>query len=217
VRHRTLDGVAPSGFAETRMSSSTALDALVVAAREGDARALGELVERVRFDLRSRFRFLVRAWRVDWSGDDLLDEAVVGALRGLSSLRAADYRTFRGWCAKIALNRLRMLARAARVRALPMEGEGTARSNHRGRSRKVPRSVDELPAPEDRPAGGFVGPPLRCELRRLSHAQRAAFVLREGLGLPWRTIGFVLSQRPRAAARVLHQRARLRLGERVRG
>jgi len=52
---------------------------------------------------------------------------------------------------------------------------------------------------------------MRRALALLPRSQAVAYVLREGLGLSWRAIGFVLA-RPSAAARLVHYRAAQRMG-----
>ena len=48
---------------------------------------------------------------------------------------------------------------------------------------------------------------LRYALIGMPRTQQVAYVLREGLGLTWQTIGFVLERREAAAARLVHYRA----------
>jgi RNA polymerase sigma factor (sigma-70 family) len=167
-------------------------DLLLLAARGGDVRALGRLVEVAGDDLRSAASGVVGpTLRVRLPADDVYSDALIAVLRDIRSLRASNYAGFRYWFASIARNHVRR----------------TLRSEHRRRD----GSCGEL-EPEDEEEEVFVVTEenedfVRYALLNLPHSQQIAFVLREGLGLAWRTIGFVLERREGPAARLLHYRA----------
>jgi len=183
------------------MDLHASLDALVAAARDGDTGALQRLFEFALDDLRGRVeRVLGPRPRRGLYVDDLMEEALLHALRSLPSLRASDYRGFRAWFRAIARNRWLASARDARVRELPDCGLEPERLSAEDLARANARNAPQRRVLE-----------LYLRLGRLPCAQRVAFVLRDGLGLPWATIAFVLARRPPSAARLVHFRARARL------
>ena len=165
-------------------------DHLLGRARGGDRVALGELIEEARADLqRAAGSRLGRALRRQLSLEDLLGGALVAVVREIHSLRATHYRGFRQWLATIAHNQL---------------------CRHLRREEHEPREAlgEEDVACEDVPAsrGDEELAQLRRSLARLPASQRIALVLREGLALPWGTLGFVL-WREHDATRLVHYRA----------
>jgi RNA polymerase sigma factor (sigma-70 family) len=166
-------------------------DQLLVAAREGDARALGALIELAGEDLRSTAeRAIGRSQPAVLSAEDAYAEAMLAALRQIHALRATTYIGFRYWFATIARNRSRQALRTEQRR--PDRGACVADVEE---EQEAPLMITDENV-------GLV----RNTIARLPHGQQVAFVLREGLGLAWHTIGFVLSRRS-TAARLLHYRA----------
>jgi len=168
---------------------------LLVAARGGNERALQRLFELCLGDLRRKISGLLGSRsKKGLTVDDVLEETAIHAIGSLSSLRATTYSGFRSWFAAIARNRIRVATRTALRRALPesrLSSDAVAALEHRGGLVR-----DEV---------------LLRGVGRLSRNHRTAFVLREGLGLSWATIGFILGRRPAEAARQVHVRARARL------
>ncbi len=181
------------------MSLRAEWDHLLVAARGGDALALGQLLEVAQDDLQSvASGVLGRSTQARLPIEDVLAEAFVAVVKDIASLRATNYVGFRFWFASIARNNVRRTLRRERAR-----GEV---------------SVDEEPEDES----GASEPHffstenlafLRRALVSMPRSQQAAYVLREGLGLSWHAIGFVLERREAAAARLVHYRAALRVKE----
>lgn len=170
-------------------------DQLLGAARGGDVQALGLLVEAASQDLRGiASAVLGRSARAQLrvQADDVFSDAMIAALREIGRLRATNYIGFRYWFATIARNHVR--------RSLRDLGK---------RAEKRPEPDDEPHVEDDEVLivttenAGLV----RHALAQLPRAQQLAFVLRQGFGLAWRTIGFVLAHRDPPAARLIHYRA----------
>jgi RNA polymerase sigma factor (sigma-70 family) len=137
---------------------------------------------------------LGRSTQARMPAEDVLAEALVAVVKDIGSLRAVNYVGFRFWFASIARNHVR--------RALRRE---------RGRAEVTTEEPDADGAPEP---GFFSAENLafvRSALIGMPQSQQVAYVLREGLGLSWRTIGFTLGRRQAAAARLVHYRAVLRV------
>lgn len=181
------------------MSLRAEWDQLLVAARGGDALALGQLLEVAQDDLQSvASGVLGRSTQARVPIEDVLAEAFVAVVKDIASLRATNYVGFRFWFASIARNNVRRTLRRERSR-----GEVSA---------------DEEPEDEGgaREPGFFSSENLafvRHALVGMPRSQQVAYVLREGLGISWHAIGFVLERREAAAARLVHYRAALRVKE----
>ncbi|HEX6884671.1 MAG TPA: sigma-70 family RNA polymerase sigma factor [Planctomycetota bacterium] len=165
------------------------------AARGGDVQALGRLVEAASEDLRGiASTVLGRSARAHlcMQADDVFSDALIAAMREIGRLRATNYIGFRYWFATIARNHVRRSLRDRRARA-----------------EKRPEPEDEPHVEDDEVLivttenAGLV----RHALAQLPRSQQVAFVLRQGFGLAWRTIGFVLEHRDPSAARLVHYRA----------
>jgi RNA polymerase sigma factor (sigma-70 family) len=179
------------------MSLRAEWDRLLVAARGGDALALGQLLEVAQDDLQSvASGVLGRSTQARLPVEDVLAEALVAVVKDIASLRATNYVGFRFWFASIARNNVRRTLRRERGRA-----EVTADDDPEGEdaTRRQRALASESLA--------FVRHVLVC----MPRTQQVAYVLREGLGLSWLTIGFVLERRAAAAARLVHYRAALRV------
>jgi len=169
----------------------------LVAARGGDALALGQLVEGALEDLHSvASGILGRATQARLPAEDVLGEALVAVVKDIGSLRASNYVGFRFWFASIARNNVRRTLRRERGRAEILGDEDVVCEDGAGEPHFF--SIENLTF-------------LRHALIGMPRSQQVAFVLREGLGLSWHTIGFVLEQREAAAARLVHYRAGLRV------
>jgi RNA polymerase sigma-70 factor (ECF subfamily) len=132
------------------------LDAfLVAAARTGDRRALGQLVERWNGKL------LMHAWRLTGDGEtarDAVQASWVEIVRGLD--RLADERAFAAWAYRIASRRCaRLIGEAVRYRAI------------------ASRARDDLPPPVGDPGAGIEASRLRQAIAALPPAQRSAIAL----------------------------------------
>lgn len=172
-------------------------DQLLLAARDGDVHALGQLLDVASEDLRAATAgVLGRATEKRFPSDDVFGDTMIVVLREIGRLRATNYVGFRYWFASIARNHVRRSLSNERKRpATRVEEEP---GNKDGRDERPPLS------PESQ---AF----LRHALPLLPRTQQVAFVLREGLALSWHTIGFVLERREAPAARLMHYRAVLRM------
>jgi RNA polymerase sigma factor (sigma-70 family) len=181
------------------MSLRAEWDRLLLAARGGDPRALGHLIESTLGDLQSvASGVLGRSTQARLPADDVLSEALVAVVKDIGSLRASNYVGFRFWFASIARNNVRRTLRRERDRA-----EVTASEE--------PESEEAAPEPQFFSAENLAF--VRHVLIGMPRSQQVAYVLREGLGLTWTSIGFVLGRREAAAARLVHYRAGLRMKE----
>ena len=169
-------------------------DQLLGAARCGDIHALGRLVEVAGEDLRSVASAVLghsTRQRLRVHAEDVFSDAIVAAMREIGRLRATSYLGFRYWFATIARNHVRRSLRDQRGRPEvctlePDSGDG----------------AEEVLIVTDENVGL-----VRGALIRLPRSQQVAFVLRQGFGLAWRSVGFVLEQRDSPAARLVHYRA----------
>lgn len=181
------------------MSLRAEWDQLLVAARGGDALALGQLLEVAQEDLQSvASGVLGRSTQARLPVEDVLAEAYVAVVKDIASLRATNYVGFRFWFASIARNNVRRTLRRERGRGEVFVDEDPEDEN----GARDPQffSTENL---------AFV----RHALIGLPRSQQVAYVLREGLGLSWHSIGFMLERREAAAARLVHYRAALRVKE----
>ncbi|NOT30409.1 MAG: sigma-70 family RNA polymerase sigma factor [Planctomycetes bacterium] len=175
----------------------TEWDQLLLAARCGDALALGHLIEVAGEDLRATAAgVLGRATQMRMAAEDVFADSMIAVVREIGSVRATNYVGFRYWFASIARNHVRRTLRQ----------EARQPGTH------------ETDVPEDEEAA--LDPPalsaenqawLRQALAHLPKTQQAAFVLREGCALSWHTVGFLLERRGAPAARLIHYRALLNL------
>ena len=166
--------------------------ALVAAYRAGDERAASELVRR---HASAIGRFLYSSGAVAGEIDDLVQETLFRAFRGLDRRRAEA--SFRSWLFTIAGNLLRDTYRKRR--------------GHR----VVPLEDRDLPDPAD-PHGEFAAGELeervRVELGRLPRLQREVFLMRAQEGAAYEDIAAALCTTP-GAARVHYHHAVKRLKE----
>jgi RNA polymerase sigma factor (sigma-70 family) len=170
-------------------------DHLLGAARCGDVRALGELVEAAGEDLRTVASAVLgptARTRLSVQAEDVFSDAVMAALREIGRLRATTYIGFRFWFASIARNHVRRS-----LRELGRRGETAAQEEA-----DEEEEVDEVIL-VTRENIGFI----RNALMHLPRSQQIAFVLRQGFGIAWRSVGFVLERRDPPAARMIHSRA----------
>ena len=100
------------------MSLRAEWDQLLVAARSGDALALGRLIEATFTDLQSvAAGVLGRSTQSRLPAEDVLSEALVAVVKDIGSLRASNYIGFRFWFASIARNNVRRTLRRERGRS----------------------------------------------------------------------------------------------------
>jgi len=161
-------------------------------------------------------RRLSPALRRQMQAEDILQEAVLEALRAPARLARCGGDGWRAWVLAIAENRIRLAARRAQPRSRPRRttplADGLVRHD-------VELSAVPAAAPTDEERAGLREETLRlCSaLRALSGDERTALVLRTWLDLSWETVAFVLDRPSAGAARQLHARARRKLAAKARG
>lgn len=166
--------------------------ALIAAWRMGDEQAAAELVRR---HARALARFLAAAGARDADLDDVVQETLIRAFRGLGAFRGQCQ--FRTWLLTIGGNVLKDAGRRAQRRqVVPLD--------------------DDLRSPEGDPHDDAVAREaerrLEAGLVRLPRLQREVFLLRAQQGLEYEEIASALETTP-GAARVHYHHAVKRLKE----
>src|SRR5438876_2060996 len=166
--------------------------ALIAAWQGGDEQAAAELVRR---HARALARFLAAGGAVESEVDDLVQETVIRAVRGLGQVR--------GQC------RFRTLL-------LTIGGNVLKDSHRRARRTRVVPLGDDLRTtdgdPHERAVAGEAEARLLQHLRELPRMQREVFLLRAQQGLDYEEIAAALGTTP-GAARVHYHHAVKRLKE----
>ncbi|HXF95521.1 MAG TPA: sigma-70 family RNA polymerase sigma factor [Gemmatimonadales bacterium] len=166
--------------------------ALIAAWRAGDEQAAAELVRR---HARALARFLAAAGAGEADLDDLVQETLVRAFRGLGRFRGQCQ--FRTWLFTIGANLLRDLGRrAGRARVLPLDEAIEARDGD----------------PHERAVAAEAERRLAEGLKHLTRMQREVFLLRAQQGAGYEEIAAALGTSP-GAARVHYHHAVRRLKE----
>ena len=174
-------------------------DQLLLDARGGDALALERLLEAAGADLQAAAAGVVgHKVKERMPVEEVYAESLLAVAKDFGSLRATNYVGFRYWFASIARNNVRRALRRERSRASLQSVEEIELE-----TQKAERTAQNLA----RESLLFV----RNALNQMPRSQQVAYVLREGLGLSWRTIGFTLERRGPAAARLVHYRAAQRV------
>ena len=157
---------------------------LVAQARDGDADAYRELVER---HGRNVFRLSYRLTGNQEDAEDVAQETFLKAYRSLS--RYDGRAGFGTWVHRIATNcALDLLRRRERSRTQPLaEGD------------EAPELPSEALSPERAAEGGELGRRLARAMTRLSPAEKTAFVLRHQEGCSLQEIAAALGIRTGAA------------------
>lgn len=173
-------------------------EVLVRRARAGDDRAAELLLRRHAGVV---YRYLLGRVGSEADAEDLAQESLVKALRGLGGLE--DPGAFRGWLLGIARNESRSWLRAlARRRESPLEGAGEL--------------ADEASGPADRALRRAEVESVRDAIGALPEKQRLSVILRLHDGLGFREIG-KLTGSTEGAARVNYHHGIRRLRERLGG
>jgi RNA polymerase sigma-70 factor (ECF subfamily) len=170
---------------------------LMTAFKEGDAQALGVLIERYKAPV---YGYLLRLTARPEAAEDLFQEVFLKLIRNPAAY--GEREKFKAWLFSVARNAAMDYFRRERSRrAGPLEGEDGA-----------PGTLESAVSPEQGPEKAFesraLGEKIGLALRRLSADQREVFYLRhyselsfkeiaEMLGVP---IGTVLARMSRAAA-----------------
>jgi RNA polymerase sigma-70 factor (ECF subfamily) len=168
--------------------------ALIAAWRTGDEQAAAELVRR---HARALARFLAGAGAIDADLDDLVQETLIRAFRGIAGFRGQCQ--FRTWLLAIGGNVLKDAARRARRRqVVPLHEDLEAANGDPHDDAVAAESADRLQA----------------GLARLPRLQREVFLLRAQQGMDYDDIAAALDTTP-GAARVHYHHAVKRLKELV--
>ena len=166
--------------------------ALIAAWQTGDEGAATELVRR---HTRALARFLAGAGAAEADLDDVVQETLIRAFRGLDGFRGQCQ--FRTWLLTIGGNVLRDEGRrSSRRQALPLDGQEAATHGDPHEQAVAEEAADRL----------------RDGLGRLPRLQREVFLLRAQQGLAYDEIAAALATTP-GAARVHYHHAVRRLKE----
>jgi len=195
---------------------------VLAAARAGDERAFGELVESYRSELHAHcYRMLGSVY----DAEDALQETLLRAWRGLTGFEGRS--SLRSWLYTIATNAcLTQIARRPK-RVLPID-YGPASDPHVAPGKPIVESVWLEPYPDETLGleDGYAAPEARYEqregvelafvaaLQHLSPNQRSVLILREVLGFTAKETAEML-QTTVASVNSALQRARATVDERV--
>jgi RNA polymerase sigma-70 factor, ECF subfamily len=195
---------------------------LLEAARRGDERAFGQLVEPYRLALQAHcYRMLGSVA----DAEDALQETLLGAWRGLARFEGRS--SLRSWLYKIATNACLKAIERRPKRVLPID-YAPAADPHHGPAEPVLEPVWLEPYPDERLAleCGLLGPDARYEqregvelafaaaLQHLPARQRAVLILRDVLGFSARETAEALETTPVSVDSAL-RRAHKAVDERI--
>jgi RNA polymerase sigma-70 factor (ECF subfamily) len=194
------------------MSDEPATVELVRRAQHGDAAAREALFARYggRVLAIVRARLGVRL-RGNLESGDILQEALLEALRGLERFEMREESSLIRWLAQLVEHRITARAsyHAASKRdapVVPLEGEPSAGVS----------LASELSAHQPGPATELVAreatDSVQSALAELPERQRELVLLRDYAGASWEEVARAVSAPSAAAARMLHARALVRLG-----
>src|SRR6266545_3504760 len=191
--HATPTSITPERMAHPQPAAEPPPDAALIAAWQGgDERAAADLVRR---HARALARFLAAAGAPDADLDDLVQETLIRAFRGLDRFRGQCQ--FRTWLLTIGGNVLKDHGRrAGREKVVPLDEQLRARDG------------DPLERAEAREAEAR----LVTGLKQLPRLQREVFLLRAQQGLEYEEIAVALDTTA-GAARVHYHHAVRRLKE----
>jgi RNA polymerase sigma-70 factor (ECF subfamily) len=209
-------------MATTSASATAREEQLLAAARKGDERAYGQLVERYRKELHAHcYRMLGSVH----DAEDALQDALLRAWRGLARFEGRS--STRTWLYKIATNACLDAIGRRPKRVLPID-YGPAYDPHDGPGDPIIESVWVEPYPDERLGleDGLASPDATYEqresvelafvaaLQHLPANQRAVLILREVLGFSAKEVADSLDTTV-ASVNSAMQRARATVDERV--
>ena len=194
---------------------------LLDAARSGDERAFGALIERHSGELHAH------AYRMLGSAHDAEDAVQDAMLRAWRGLPAFDGRMLRAWLYRIVTNTCLDLIGKRPKRVLPID-YGPPGDAHEGPGRPLTETVWIEPFPDERLGveDGYAAPEARYErresvelafiaaLQHLPARQRAVLILREVLGFSAREVADTLETTTASVNSAL-QRARATVEEKL--
>lgn len=197
-------------------------EALLQAARGGDATAFAPLVEPYRAELHAHCYRMLGSLQ---DAEDAVQEALLNAWRGLAGFEGRA--SLRAWLYRIATNTcLRLLARRPQRRLVVEHGPAAVAQDETGEP--VAQSVWLEPYPDEQLAAAerYAAPDARYELREsvelafvaalqyLSAPQRAALLLRDVLGFSANEVAALLDTSVASVNSAL-QRARKNVEQRI--
>jgi len=153
--------------------------------------------------------------RTALESDDILQETLLEALRGLERFEMRDESSLIRWLAQLVEHRITARAsyHAAGKRdasVVPLEGERLAGAP------RAPALTSLLPGPASELERRETSSSVQSALTELPERQRELVLLRDYAGASWDEIAHAVGAPSPAAARMLHARALLKLGELLR-
>lgn len=201
-------GHAPSGPTTVELVRRT---------QAGESEARDELFRRYgpRVLVIARTRLGARLRR-QLESDDILQEALLEALRGLERFEMRDESSLIRWLAQLVEHRITARAsyhgaakRSARIASLGEDSTISGAPDSDGPSRD-PSALH--PGPRTELEQGEESAALQAALAELPERQRELVLLRDYAGVSWEEVAQEVGAPSAAAARMLHARALVRLG-----
>lgn len=192
---------------------SDSLD-LVRHAQEGELAAFGELFARyyprVRALVRQR---LDQGLRRDMDSDDLLQEAMLDAIRGFERFELRSRAELIGWFARIVENRMRSAGRHQHAAKRDRDKEVSLRfvAEYLEQSSAGFQPEADTPGPQQLATEREELERLQACLDRLEPDQRRVLLLRHRHNLSWGAIAHELGRSSADSARMHYTRARIAL------
>jgi len=187
---------------------------LVRRAQDGQLDAFDRLFERYYPRVQQLVRLrLSPALRARMESGDLVHDALIAAIRGLSNFEVRDEGSLANWLARVVENTVRKAARhdralkrdVAQERALDHVRAGIASGSVRF------QAAAEGPSPSEVVAELETAERIEAALGRLSEEHREVILLRNWAGASWEGVAEALDRPSPDAARMLYGRALLEL------
>jgi RNA polymerase sigma-70 factor (ECF subfamily) len=188
---------------------------LIRRAQDGDVPAFGSLFsryyERVHAIVRQR---LGPALRADVESLDIVQDAMIDAVRGFQNFEMRDDGALTAWLAAIVENRIRgtrkYLYAEKRDRRRDVNYQQIVEHISQSNGSVFLPQADDTPPPEAVAKRAEIEVLLES-LDELPSHYREVLVLRDQKGLPWSEIAELLSRSSADAARMMHAKARIEL------
>lgn len=188
---------------------------LIRKAQNGDVPAFGSLFsryyERVHAIVRQR---LGPALRADVESLDIVQDAMIDAVRGFQNFEMRDDGALTAWLAAIVENRIRgtrkYLYAEKRDRRRDVNYQAIVEHLSQSNASVFVPQADDTPPPEAVAKRAEIEVLLES-LDELPPHYREVLVLRDQKGLPWSEIAGLLSRSSADAARMMHAKARIEL------
>lgn len=213
-------GAEPEAYSGAALPDVAHSLVLARRARDGDERALNELLERYQERLRRIVRVRMGAGlRRELESMDVVQEALIVAARKIDTAQLRTHASILSWMASIAENQLRdahdhaTAQRRDRRREVPLQPAGPPGDTEAGREDHLAAN-DTLP--EDRAARGELAELVDEAMAELSEEHREVILLRDYSGASWDEVRVALGRASAGAVQELHRRAWIRLRRLVR-